>query len=67
MLISRVIMPVVDQHVPFIGDGSQSGIGDITGEFFFTPATPGPNVGKKNSRSALASTPAVRGGGGPFG
>jgi hypothetical protein len=42
-LISRVIMPVVDQHVPFVGDGSQSGIGDITGEFFFTPATRGPN------------------------
>jgi len=66
MLISRVITPVVDQHVPFVGDGSQSGIGDITGEFFFTPATPGPNGGKKNSRSALASTPAVRGGD-PFG
>jgi len=33
-LISRVIVPVVDQHIPFLGDGSQSGIGDITGEFF---------------------------------
>jgi len=41
-LISRVIFPVVDQHVPFIGDGSQSGIGDITGEFFFVPSQPAP-------------------------
>jgi hypothetical protein len=41
-LISRVIVPVVDQHIPFIGDGSQSGIGDITGEFFFVPSKPGP-------------------------
>jgi hypothetical protein len=41
-LISRVIAPVIDQHVPFLGDGSQSGIGDITGEFFFVPSQPGP-------------------------
>lgn len=41
-LISRVIVPVVDQHIPFLGDGSQSGIGDITGEFFFVPSKPGP-------------------------
>ena len=33
-LISRVIVPVVDQHIPFLGDGSHSGIGDITGDFF---------------------------------
>jgi hypothetical protein len=31
---------VVDQHIPFIGDGSQTGVGDITGEFFFVPAHP---------------------------
>jgi hypothetical protein len=36
-LISRVIVPLVDQHIPFLGDGSQSGVGDITGEFFFVP------------------------------
>jgi hypothetical protein len=41
-LISRIIVPIVDQHIPFIGDGSQSGIGDITGEFFFVPSKPGP-------------------------
>src|SRR6266550_5934189 len=41
-LISRVIMPLVDQHISFLGDGSQSGIGDITGEFFFVPSKPGP-------------------------
>ena len=40
-LISRLIVPVVDQHIPFIGDGSQSGIGEITGEFFFVPSKPG--------------------------
>ena len=40
-LISRVIVPVVDQHIPMLGDGSQSGIGDITGEFFFVPSKPG--------------------------
>jgi hypothetical protein len=41
--ISRVIVPIVDQHIPFIGDESQSGIGDITGEFFLSPAKPGPD------------------------
>jgi hypothetical protein len=41
-LISRVILPLVDQHIPFLGDGSQSGAGDITGEFFFTPSKPQP-------------------------
>jgi hypothetical protein len=40
-LISRVIVPIVDQRIPSVGDGSQSGVGDITGEFFFTPK-PGP-------------------------
>jgi hypothetical protein len=38
-LISRVIVPLVDQHIPFLGDGSQSGVGDITGEFFFVPTS----------------------------
>jgi hypothetical protein len=41
-LISRVIVPIVDQRIPFLGDGSQTGIGDITGEFFFVPARPSP-------------------------
>jgi hypothetical protein len=41
-LISRLIVPIVDQHIPFLGDGSQSGVGDITGEFFFVPSKPGP-------------------------
>ena len=36
-LISRIIMPIVDQRIPFLGDGSQRGVGDITGEFFFVP------------------------------
>jgi hypothetical protein len=42
-LISRVIVPIVDQHIPFLGDGSQTGLGDITGEFFFSPAKPTAN------------------------
>jgi hypothetical protein len=37
-LISRVIVPLVDQHIPGVGDGSQQGVGDITGEFFFVPS-----------------------------
>ena len=41
-LIARVIVPIVDQRIPFLGDGSQSGIGDVTGEFFFAPRSPGP-------------------------
>lgn len=41
-LISRVIVPIVDQHVPSLGDGSQSGVCDVTGEFFFVPSAPGP-------------------------
>jgi len=42
-LISRVIVPLIDQHIPFFGDGNQSGVGDITGEFFFTPNKPNLN------------------------
>jgi len=42
-LIARVIVPVVEQRIPFLGDGSQSGIGDVTGEFFFAPAKPSEN------------------------
>jgi hypothetical protein len=41
-LISRVIVPIVSQRIPTIGDGSQNGVGDITGEFFFVPSRPGP-------------------------
>jgi len=41
-LISRTIVPIVDQNIPFIGDGSQSGVGDITQSFFFSPK-PGPD------------------------
>ena len=40
-LISRTIVPVVDQKDPVSGDGSQSGFGDITQSFFFSPAKPG--------------------------
>lgn len=42
-LISRIIVPLVDQHIPSVGDGSQSGVGDVVGEFFFVPAKPGPD------------------------
>jgi hypothetical protein len=39
-LISRIIVPLIAQRIPSVGDGSQSGVGDITGEFFFSPTTP---------------------------
>jgi hypothetical protein len=42
-IISRTIMPVVGQDVPRLGDGSQSGIGDVVQSFFFSPKKPGPN------------------------
>jgi hypothetical protein len=38
-LISRTILPVIDQS-DVIGNGSQSGIGDITQSFFFAPKKP---------------------------
>lgn len=41
-LISRVIVPIIDQHISFIGDGRQAGVGDITGEFFFVPSKANP-------------------------
>jgi len=39
-LISRTILPVVWQQDIFPGSGSQSGIGDITQSFFFSPKSP---------------------------
>jgi len=39
-LISRTIMPVVWQSDIFPGAGSQSGIGDVTQSFFFSPKKP---------------------------
>lgn len=36
-LVSRTIVPIVDQHISFLGGGSQSGIGDITQSLFFVP------------------------------
>jgi hypothetical protein len=39
-LISRTILPVVWQSDIFPGSGSQSGIGDITQSFFFSPKKP---------------------------
>ena len=42
-VISRTIVPIVDQSIPFLGDGSQSGVGDITQSFFFSPVKPTAN------------------------
>jgi len=42
-LISRTILPVVWQSDIFPGSGSQSGIGDITQSFFFSPKKPTEN------------------------
>lgn len=39
-LISRTILPVVWQNNIFPGAGSQSGIGDVTQSFFFSPKKP---------------------------
>lgn len=39
-LISRTILPVVDQHDLFPGAGSQSGIGDVVQSAFFSPKEP---------------------------
>lgn len=39
-LISRTILPVVDQH-DVVNSGSQSGLGDITQSLFFSPKKPG--------------------------
>ncbi len=39
-LISRTIVPVVDQEIPGLGDGSQRGVGDVTQNFFFSPTQP---------------------------
>ena len=41
-VISRTIVPLIVQEIPFLGDGSQSGVADITQSFFVTPAKPGP-------------------------
>jgi len=39
-IISRTIVPVVKQEIPALGDGSQSGIGDVVQNFFFSPKKP---------------------------
>jgi hypothetical protein len=40
-LVSRIIMPVIYQD-DVIADSTQSGLGDITPTFFFSPRAPGP-------------------------
>lgn len=40
-LISRTILPVIDQHNIAGASGSQSGLGDITQSFFLSPKEPG--------------------------
>jgi hypothetical protein len=41
-MISRTIVPVISQKNIFPGAGDQSGVGDITQSFFFSPKAPGP-------------------------
>jgi hypothetical protein len=41
-LISRTIVPLISQRNVFPGAGDQSGVGDITQSFFFSPKAPGP-------------------------
>lgn len=42
-LISRTILPVIDQDDVFPGAGRQSGLGDITQSLFFSPSHAGEN------------------------
>jgi hypothetical protein len=39
-IISRTIVPLVDQEIPGLGDGSQSGVGDVAQNLFFSPKKP---------------------------
>jgi hypothetical protein len=41
-LISRTIVPIVHQHEIFDGSGNQTGLGDVTQSFFFSPKEQGP-------------------------
>ena len=41
-LISRTILPIITQEDVFGPSGTQSGLGDITQSFFFSPKQPGP-------------------------
>lgn len=42
-IISRTIVPIVKQDLPGVGDGSQSGIGDVVQNLFFSPKMPTAN------------------------
>jgi hypothetical protein len=42
-VISRTILPVVDQKIPSVGDGGQTGVGDIVQSVFFSPKKPTAN------------------------
>jgi hypothetical protein len=42
-IISRTIVPIVKQELPGVGDGSQTGIGDIVQNVFFSPKQPTAN------------------------
>jgi hypothetical protein len=41
-LITRTIMPVIQQDEIFPGSGNQLGLGDILASLFFSPKAPGP-------------------------
>jgi hypothetical protein len=41
-LILRTILPIIDQHDVFGNSGTQSGLGNTTQSFFFSPKAPGP-------------------------
>lgn len=42
-IISRTIVPLVKQDLPGVGDGSQSGVGDVVQNLFFSPKQPTAN------------------------
>jgi len=41
-LISRTVMPFISQRNVLLDSGSQTGVGDTTQSFFFSPKAPGP-------------------------
>jgi len=59
-LISRTIVPLISQRNVLPRSGTQTGVGDITQSFFFSPKAPGPGgiiwgVGRRCSYLVMAT------------
>jgi hypothetical protein len=46
-------MPVVDQKLPGVGDGSQNGFGDVLQSLFYSPKKPATAAGLPNLKQDL--------------